>query len=146
MKTVLRLALLLLLAPYPGLRAAFESIRVEVTQEPQMPAVLMMNGLRHDYQACPAAEIDRPPVAIHTVAPRYAEDAEKQGVRGRIKVFFFIDKQGAVRMPAVQADAQPYLSTIAIKALRVWKFEPPTRRGLPVLVAAAQAFNFAEGQ
>lgn len=232
MKIVPRLALLLLLIPLPGLGAAFEAIGVDVTVQPQMPAVLMMEGLRHgqvvvvidvdaegkltewlvlgashrelirpcvealqlwrfrparydgvpvlaqlrltidvsqrgavisrnvaetmtdlierlglrryDYQACPAAEIDRPPVAIHTVAPRYAEDAVKQGVRGRIKVFFFIDEQGAVRMPAVQADAQPYLSSMALKAMREWKFEPPTRRGLPVLVAATQEFNFGE--
>jgi TonB family protein len=231
MKTLLCLALLL--PAVACAQARFESIGVEVTVEPQLPAVLMMNGLRdgrvvlaidvdaegkltdwlvlgashrelirpcvealqkwdfrparyaglpvlaqlqltidlsqkgavisrtavdsvtdwleklggrrHDYQVCPGGEIDRPPVALTTVAPRYPAEAAKKGVRGRVKVHFYIDEQGAVRMPAVPADTHPYLSWEAIKALREWKFEPPTRRGQPVLVAAAQEFNFGEG-
>ena len=73
-------------------------------------------------------------------------EAEQKGVSGRVKVHFYIDEQGAVRMPAVPADAQPYLATVAIKALREWKFQPPTSRGRPVLVAAAQEFAFGAGQ
>ncbi len=108
--------------------------------------VQKIGGRRYDYRVCPAGEIDHPPVALTTVAPRYPAEAEKQGVRGRIKVFFYIDEQGTVRMPAVPADTQPYLSYVAIKALREWKFEPPTSRGRPVLVAAAQEFSFGDGQ
>lgn len=231
MKTALRLALLMLLAPVPCLwAAAFQSIAVEITEEPQLPAGLRLNGLidgrvevaidvapdgrladwlvisashrelikpcvealqvwrytpaRYegqpvlaqlrlmiqlsqtgivvsrsaldtvstmmeriggrplDYQYCPASEIDRLPVPVTTVAPRYAVEAEKEGVRGRVKVYFFIDEKGDVRMPAVPADTHPYLSTVAIEALKGWKFEPPTRHGRPVLVAAAQEFSF----
>lgn len=230
MKNLLRVALLLLLAPASSLWAAFEPATVEVTEEPQMPAILRMNGLSKgqvhvavdvtpdgrpvdwlvlsashrelikpcvealqrwrytparydgqpvlaqlrlfielsqtgtvvsrssldmigdmidklgarpfDYQNCPASEIDRLPVPVTTVAPRYATEAEKEGVRGRVKVYFYIDEKGNVRMPAVPADAHPYLSSVAIEALKGWKFEPPTRRGRPVLVAAAQEFSF----
>jgi len=232
MKTVSRLALLLLLAPVPCLWALFESPSVVVTEEPEMPAVLRMNGLSNgqvrlvldidaegklvdwlvlgashrelikpcvvalqnwryrparldgepvlgqllltiglsqtgavvsrtatdtlsdwverivgrqpDYQTCPADEVDRPLVPIATVTPHYPADAEKVGVRGRVKVYFYVDEQGAVRMPAVPAEAHPYLSYVAIRALREWKFEPPTSHGRPVLVAAAQEFNFGE--
>lgn len=101
-----------------------------------------LTGRPFDYQACPANQIDRPPVAVTTVAPRYAVEAEKEGLRGRVSVHFYIDEQGGVRMPAVRADAQPYLSAMAIEALKGWKFEPPTRRGRPVLVAAVQEFSF----
>lgn len=230
MKSALRLALFMLLAPVPCLWAAFQSIAVEITEEPQLPASMRLNGLGDgrvevaidvapdgrladwlvlsashrelikpcvealqqwrytparydgqpvlaqlrlmihlsqtgivvsrsaldtvssmmeriggrplDYQNCPASEIDRPPVPVTTVAPRYAVEAEKVGVRGRVKVYFFIDEKGDVRMPAVPADTHPYLSTVAIEALKGWKFEPPTRRGRPVLVAAAQEFSF----
>jgi len=230
MKTALRLAVLLL-APVPGLWAAFQSIAVEITEEPELPAGIRLHGLdgdgrvevaidvapdgrltdwlvlgashrdlikpcvdalQHwrytparyngqpvlaqlrlsieisqsgmvvsrsvldtvgvmmerlggrpfDYESCPASEIDRPPVAVTTVAPRYAQEAEKEGVRGRVKVYFFIDETGAVRMPAVPADSHPYLSNVAIEAMRGWKFEPPTRHGRPVLVAATQEFTF----
>ncbi len=230
MKIVFRLVLFCLLAAASPLWAAFESIAVEVTEEPQMPAVLRMNGLSNgrvvvvidvgpdgrlvdwlvlsashrelikpcvealqvwryrparyngqpvlaqlqlsidlsqtgavvsrsvldmagdmierlggrplDFQACPASEIDRPPVPVETIAPRYATEAEKEGVRGRVTVHFYIDEKGVVRMPAVQADAHPYLSSVAIEALKGWKFAPPTRHGRPVLVAAAQEFSF----
>ncbi len=222
--------LLGVLAVVPPVRAAFEAIKVEVTELPQLPAVLRMEGLqngrlvvaidvgpegrpvdwlvlgashrelikpcvealqrwrytparfngepvlaqlqltievsqtgavvsrnvmetmndlvekiggrRPDYQACPASELDRPPAAITTIAPRYPQEAVKLGVRGRVTVHFYIDEQGAVRMPAVPAEADPYLSSMAIEALRGWKFEPGTSRGRPVLVAAAQEFSF----
>ncbi len=230
MKTALRLVLLLLLTAVPSLRAAFQPITVQVTEEPVMPAALRMSGVLngrvsvainigadgqpldwlvlgashrelikpcvealkqwrftparfdgqpvlaqmhlsidinqtgvvvsrsademmsdlferlsgrpYDYQACPASEIDHQPAVLATVAPRYAQEAEKEGVRGRVKVYFYIDEQGDVRMPAVPADTHPYLSSVAIEALKGWKFEPPTRHGRPVLVAAAQEFSF----
>jgi TonB family protein len=230
MHNLFRLLVLLLLGVTAPAWAAFESIKIEVTEEPQIPANLMMTGLSngqvvvaidvgadgqltdwlvlaashrelikpciesmkrwrytparfedqavparmeltvdisqkgavvsrlpnevvndmierlvgraYDYKACPADEIDRPPAAIVSVAPRYASDAEKLGVRGSVTVHFFIDEQGAVRLPAVSADAHPYLSTLAIDAMKNWKFEQPTRRGKPVLVAAAQQFDF----
>jgi len=101
-----------------------------------------LGGRRYDYRTCPAGEIDRPLVAITTVSPQYPAEAAKEGVRGRVKVYFYVDEQGTVRMPAVPADTPPYLSYVAIKALREWKFEPPTSRGRPVLVAVTQEFNF----
>lgn len=99
-------------------------------------------GRPYDLAICPAAELDRPVEAITTVAPRYAAEAEQDGVRGRVQVEFYIDENGDVRMPAVAAGTHPYLSTVAVEALRGWKFEPPTRGGRPVQVAAVQEFAF----
>ena len=48
MKTALRLVLLSLLAVVPPLRAAFESIKIEVTEMPEMPANLRMDGLQNE--------------------------------------------------------------------------------------------------
>ena len=93
------------------------------------------------------SEIDRAPVRINTVMPKYATAAEKQGVRGRVSVRFYIDERGEVRMPAVSAgpDLNPYLIDAAVAALREWRFEPVTSHGRPVLVAASQEFNFSAG-
>jgi hypothetical protein len=33
-----------------------------------------------------------------------------------------------------------------LEAVRGWKFEAPTARGRPVLIAAAQEFDFGGGQ
>jgi TonB family protein len=85
------------------------------------------------------------PTRIVGDAPRYAVEAAKQGVRGSVAVYFYIDEKGEVRMPAVQTGPHPYLMEIAVDALKSWKFEPPTSRGRPVLVAAAQIFDFGGG-
>lgn len=101
-------------------------------------------GKRPDYRIYRAEELDRAPTVVASMAPRYSKDAEKEGVRGRVQVHFYIDEQGTVRMPAVPAESNPYLSTAALQAMRLWKFEPPTYGGRPVLVAAMQEFNFGE--
>lgn len=99
-------------------------------------------GRPFDYRLCPAAEVDRPLVARNRVSPEYARDAQQQGVGGRVRVHFFVDERGDVRLPAVPAETHPYLSAVAVEAMRGWKFEPPTRHGRPVLVAAVQEFDF----
>lgn len=99
-------------------------------------------GRRNDYEVCPASEVDRPLVATNRVSPEYARDAQTLGVSGRVRVHFYVDERGNVRLPAVPADTHPYLSSIAVEAMRGWKFEPPTRRGRPVLVSAVQEFDF----
>jgi TonB family protein len=93
---------------------------------------------------CAAGQLDATPARVTTVMPQYAKDAEKQGVRGSVQVHFYIDQNGAVRMPAVSPGANPYLCDIAVSAVRDWKFQPPTSHGRPVLVAARQDFTFGK--
>jgi TonB family protein len=100
-------------------------------------------GHRLAYKIRLAGELDRIPPPTATVAPKYAKEAEKQGVRGTVRVHFYIDETGAARMPAVEGEAHPYLSRMAVDAVREWRFEPPTAKGKPVLVAARQDFNFS---
>lgn len=101
-----------------------------------------LTGRRMDYEMCRASEVDRPLVAITRPSPEYARDAESIGISGRVRVYFYVDETGQVRMPAVAPDTNPYLSSIATEAMRGWRFEPPTRDGRPVLVAAVQDFDF----
>ncbi|WP_164976031.1 energy transducer TonB [Oleiharenicola lentus] len=95
-----------------------------------------------DYRISRGNEIDRPLEALNRVSPAYASEAQRQGVAGRVTVFFFVDERGQVRLPAVSAETHPYLSGIAVRAMREWKFTPPTREGRPVTVEASQAFVF----
>ena len=95
------------------------------------------------YRPAAPARLDRQPVRIGGEAPKYATGAEKNGVRGRVQVHFYIDETGAVHLPAVTTTAaDPYLMEQAVAAVRSWKFEPLTSRGAPVLVVAQQEFNF----
>ena len=94
------------------------------------------------YRSRRTNEIDRIPLRTNTVSPKYAEDALKQGVRGKVQVHFYIDENGLARMPSIDTSDHPYLSEIAVEAVREWKFEPPTVKGNPVLVEASQEFTF----
>lgn len=98
------------------------------------------NPLRH--RPGLPSELDRVPARLNTVEPGYATAAANQGVRGKVQVHFYIDEHGEVRMPAIDASAHPYLSDIAVAAVREWRFEPPTSHGRPVLIAASQEFDF----
>lgn len=89
-----------------------------------------------------ANEIDHVPVAITTVKPTYAQKALEDGVRGKVQVYFYIDEKGEVQFPSINPGADPYLSDLAVAALKNWRFEAPTHRGTPVMVAASQTFNF----
>lgn len=101
-----------------------------------------LGGKSLAYQPAASGELDRAPVRISGEGPKYATAALKDGVLGRVSVRFYIDEKGAVRQPAVSAEAHPYLAEQAIAAVRGWKFEPVTSHGRPVLVQAEQEFDF----
>jgi len=97
---------------------------------------------RDAYEPCTMKELDRIPTPRNAVSPAYGEDLAKKGVKGTVVVDFFIDETGTLRMPAIQRADFDELASLAIGAMQQWKFEPPTRRGVPVLVRAKQVFHF----
>ncbi len=99
----------------------------------------------YDYKLCTMREIDRIPVPVSVIRPNYPQELAKKDIVGQVTVVFFIDETGAIRMPAVTRSDNDLLADLAIDALKQWKFEPPTRRGVPVLVRAVQVFNFVPG-
>jgi TonB family protein len=105
-----------------------------------------LGGGRLTHNLCSREVLDRVPARVTSLEPQYATQAEKQGVRGRVSVRFYIDETGAVRLPSVSSPDQPYLADAALTAVRGWRFEPPTHRGKPVLIAATQEFNFGHVQ
>ncbi len=97
---------------------------------------------RLSHQLIESDKLDKPPVALSTVNPKYASKARIDGIRGTVRVRFYIDESGMVRLPTVSAESHPYLAEIAVEALRSWRFQPALYRGRPVIVAAAQDFRF----
>ena len=107
--------------------------------------LLQLMAGAYAYRPCSLKELDRIPTPIVTVSPIYPRELADKGVKGRVVITFYIDETGAVRMPAGSVDDDSRLISLAIAALRQWRFEPPTRSGRPVLVAAEQTFNFGTG-
>ena len=86
-------------------------------------------------------ELDRIPTPIAAPSPGFPARFAHGGA-GQVTVSFYIDEDGAVRLPSVDESDDPDLAAAAIDALRNWKFEPPTWKRRPVLVRASQQFNF----
>jgi outer membrane biosynthesis protein TonB len=57
-------------------------------------------------------------------------------------VTFFVNTDGTVHAPNVESVESPELVALAIKAVRMWKFQPPLSGGKPALVFAGRAITF----
>lgn len=93
------------------------------------------------YQYLPSQlrDLDRIPTPVQVVSPVVNSDDRVHTVT----VEFYIDEQGSVRMAAVpREDAGNVYAAAAVAAVEQWRFEPPLRKGKPVLVLAQQEFNF----
>ena len=91
---------------------------------------------------CMPRELDQVPTPIVKIMPRYGTDLAKKGIKGNVRIDFYIDETGTVRMPSGAAEDSGVLTALAIEALKQWKFLPPTSRGKVVLVKASQEFRF----
>lgn len=104
--------------------------------------ILQMTDSRDYYRPRALKELDRIPTPISAPSPAFPQRLTAPGSAAQVTVTFFIDEQGAVRLPSITANDDPELAAVVIQALRNWKFEPPMCKGRPVLVRASQQFNF----
>jgi TonB family protein len=96
---------------------------------------------RYTYRACQLRDLDRIPIPAQVVPPNPPK--RNLSAKRTVTVEFYIDDQGRVRMPAVDRDeADDVYAAAAVRAVEQWRFEPPLRKGHPVLVLARQDFNF----
>lgn len=86
--------------------------------------------------------LDAIPTPLHVTPPIYPREWIDQGVRGNATVDFYIDETGTVRMPSIVASDHPLLGAAAAAAVSEWRFDPPLRRGRPVLVHCQQVISF----
>jgi TonB family protein len=97
---------------------------------------------RFAYQPCPAQQLDQPLKTVHVVKPVYPKELGDQGISGKVLIEFYVDEKGKTRMPTASRASNEVLAMIAIAAVEQWQFEPPTRKGKPILVCANQEFSF----
>lgn len=88
-------------------------------------------------------DLDHIPVPAHVVSPSIPDGILAAGEARVVNVEFYIDQEGKVRVPSVSRDqADDRLAAEAVAAVEQWRFEPPMRKGQPVLVLAQQEFRF----
>lgn len=87
--------------------------------------------------------LDHIPVPVHVVSPSIPDGVLAPGEARVVTVEFYIDQEGKVRVPSVSREqANDRLAAEAVAAVEQWRFEPPLRKGQPVLVLAQQEFRF----
>lgn len=114
---------------------------LSVHEQAALMVAPLMRG-RYEYRLHTLRELDQIPTPISAPAPGYPRELAAKGVQGQVTVGFFIDETGAVRIPSVDITDDSRLASLAIEALRQWRFEPPRCKKVPVLVKASQVFNF----
>lgn len=88
-------------------------------------------------------DLDHIPVPIHVVTPLIPDGALAKDEVRVVTVEFYIDQEGKVRVPSVPREqVDDHLAAVAVDAVEQWRFEPPMRKGQPVLVLAQQDFRF----
>ncbi|MES1167652.1 MAG: TonB family protein [Oleiharenicola lentus] len=101
-----------------------------------------LSGMMRDnyvYTPYRLRDLDRIPIPVQVVSPAKMVGNEAHDVT----VEFYIDEEGRVRMAAVPREAADDIySAAAVAAVEQWRFEPPMRKGKPVLVLVEQEFKF----
>lgn len=92
------------------------------------------------YQACAMNELDRVLHAKRMISPEMPVAADGSRVSGAVKVDFFVDEDGNVRMPVAVSTGQDDLESAALDAIRRWRFERPLRDHRLVLVRGTHVF------
>lgn len=95
-----------------------------------------------EYRIASMADLDGIPVPEAIKEPVFSHDLARQGIVGVVKIDFYIDDEGKVRMPAIIESDFPVLGQLAIDAVRTWRFQSPHRNGRAVAVRAVQEFRF----
>jgi TonB family protein len=89
------------------------------------------------------ADLSSPPQRLAFVAPSYPDEARARHLQGSATVNFFIDENGAVRLPTVTRADDLSFGRELLRAVRQWRFAPPLSQGRPVQVQVERQFSFA---
>lgn len=87
--------------------------------------------------------VDRPPKAVHQVAPQYPPRARAKNIAGQVVMNLLIGAQGDVQdAKIVNATPSGIFDQSALQAVRQWRFQPAMYKGAPVVVRAQQVMKF----
>jgi periplasmic protein TonB len=82
------------------------------------------------------------PRAIYDPEPEYSDEARKAKYQGSVLLLVFVGADGRPHEVRVQRSLGMGLDEKALEAVRLWRFEPATKDGLPVAVMVNIEVNF----
>ncbi len=87
------------------------------------------------------SDLDSKPTPIHRPPPSLSVK-EKKATPGRVIVIFVIDSKGRVQQPKVTTSSNPALEAVALRTVKKWRYQPPSRNGKPVSTRSRQQIDF----
>ena len=87
-------------------------------------------------------DLDPPPKILKQPMPTLKGALRDRVTSGQVRVKFFIDEEGRVRVPVVLEAASPELGEAALAAVALWRYEPPKIAGRPTIALETQMFQF----
>jgi TonB family protein len=82
------------------------------------------------------------PKLIHSVDPRYTDQARQDHIQGSCLVGLTVDEHGDPQNVHIIRSLEPSLDDAAIAAVRQYKFQPATKEGEPIAVPISVSVEF----
>lgn len=86
------------------------------------------------------------PVCVRCPPVPYPDAAKSARLQGVVELSFLIDENGQVRDPEVVQSGGSVFDGAVLEAVRSWKYEPATKRGVRVRIRWVQRFRFQLGR
>ncbi|MBI4429427.1 MAG: energy transducer TonB [Ignavibacteriales bacterium] len=102
----------------------------------------IVNPVEVDEEPPPFRVVEKEPVIVKSVEPKYPEIALRAGLEGTVYIKMWVDKQGKVRKVIVLKSDAEIFNQNAIDAAMQWKYAPALMQQGPVSVWVAVPFKF----
>ncbi len=93
----------------------------------------------------PLEQLDREPERLAAPMPAVPKTALRRHGGKPLMLNFVVDQEGRVRVPVLAEVQDAALAEPVLKAVRRWRYSPPTHKGVPVAVEMTRALVLPEG-
>ena len=90
------------------------------------------------------ADLDQQPRVIYQPGPLLNAQVRKKAP-GTVYILFIVDQNGRVENPIIQKSSDPVFESLALAAVKQWKFEPGKRSGKSVRFRMRVPISFPKG-
>lgn len=86
---------------------------------------------------------DQQLVLLHRQPPLYPFELRQAGITGEVEFEFFVETDGGVREVRIVRSTHPLFSEQVVAAVRLWKFQPEIKAGIPVRKRLVSSLAFS---
>lgn len=121
-----------------------EIVPPPVVETAALPVQLESSDAEADELLVPARLVATPATLLTSVAPTYPANAQRGSTVAHVVIVAMVTETGAIENPRVLESTVPDqgFEAAAIAAIRQWKYQPATHRGIPVAQQIKVAVDF----